>query len=445
MANPQQPKYRNLLRLLWLVFPVIAAGHLLFSLLHYGFSPAGNNPGFELVGGNRQPTFHDLKWVLSFSACEGDLRELLTSNTPCLGYGDPQYPVLPILMGRWIGLGPQDAGWIGILSGVGVMAVLAHVCWLCTRETRTWSIIITMMWLSFPLQFLLERGNLDSIIFLLTALFCLMVWQRGWASVLFANAIAALTVTFKIYPVLTVIGWLIYSIKAPMAKQRKRSLAWSLLLTTPISLLFTYLSFFSSKITTGAGGLYSHGLTAIGYANTFLLSEFGYQLGRLSIRSLFVFKAVSLLIGFIYGMRWARNLALPKSPQPTKANTSLAHSYAQTLIMVTAAVGIGCYIISIGYDYRLVFILPLLGLIACNLQGNTSLRPKNRWFLALLLAASAYIFTLPFATGIDSRSIHFLELIDESILSPFLFAGLAAAWIQLLLPARTVNEQGREA
>jgi hypothetical protein len=414
---------------LWLLIPAIVGSYLLFSLLKYGISPLADNPGFALLGSNRIPGFYDLKWILSYSACEGSLRELLATNTSCFGFANPHYPALSILLGRWLGMGPQDAAWAGILSGVGVMAVLAHVSWLCTTRLLTWSVTISLLWLSFPLQFLLERGNIDSIIFLLTALFCLVVWQRGILSVVLANTIAGLAIAIKIYPVLGIIGWLIYSIRAPMNQKRKKSLTRSLLLTTPISLVFTYLSIFSpEKITTGWGGLNSHGLTAMGYTNTFLLDEFGYQLGKISIRALIVFKVMSLLIGITLGLASLKNISWPEKHKFSRANL-----YAKTLIMISSAIGVGCYFISIGYDYRLIFILPLFAVVVSNLLDNSSLTSKSRWFLALLATASIYIFALPVAHNIDSKTLRFMELLDESILSPFLFAGLIAVWIRLYL------------
>lgn len=434
------------LQLLWLAIPAAAGFYILYSLLHYSLSPPGNNPGFEWLGTNRIPGFYDMKWILSYSACKGDLRELLTTNAMCFGYSNPQYPVLSMQLGRWLGLGPTDAHWLGLVFGVSVMAILAHALWLFTTSIRTWSIALGLLWLSFPFQFLLERGNLDSIIFILMGLFSLVVWLPGTWSVLFANAIAGLSIALKMYPAIGFLAWLIYLPKALMTNQRKWWLVLSLALTVPVALVLSSLSLFSI-ITQGYGGMLSHGLTAIGYANMFLLNEFGPQLGRLSIWALYVLKALSIFIGLAYGLtclKSAKNLCWPRSYHHNTAHGSLLLNYVQTFVLITSAVGIGCYIASIGYDYRLIFILPLLGFVLANLQDHSTLPRSSRLFLSLLVVASAAIFILPFGSGMDVRTLRYLELIDECVLAPFLFSGLGAVWIHLFQTLPQVNSLPQE-
>ncbi|MEB3325248.1 MAG: hypothetical protein VKM17_07910 [Cyanobacteriota bacterium] len=99
--------------------------------------------------------------------------------------------------------------------------------------------------------------------------------------------------------------------------------------------------------------------------------------------------------------------------------------------MITSALGMGCYITTINYDYRLVFLFPLISLIISNLLDGRTLRPENKQFLTMLAGASAYILILPFTRSLALSSGTYLELIDEMIVAPFLFSGLAAIWINL--------------
>lgn len=413
---------------LWLAIPAAVGTYLLYSLLNYGLSAPGSESGFGLLGLNRVPAFNDVKWLLSFAACKGDIRSLITTNASCFGYKNPGYPALSMELARFLGWGPDDARWIGILSGTGLMAAMAHACWLCTANVRSWSIIVGLLGLSFPFQVVLERGNIDSVLFLLIALFGLAAWKPGPWSILLANVIAAFSISLKVYPAIASIAWMIYSIRTKMTSKRKRILAQSLLATTAASLLFTAFSIYS-RLAPASGGLRSHGLSAIGYANVFLLNEFGFTLGRLAIYALFLIKALSIFIGCSGGFLWGRQLAWPIFfRRPSKP---LLSQYINTLIMITSAVGIGCYIFSIGYDYRLIFLFPILTLIFSNLIDNPTLHSSNRRFLALLAAAASYIFYLPFATSLSLRTSTALEMVDEMILAPFLLSALAAIWIHL--------------
>lgn len=429
-AKPAKPTaMKSRLHLLWLILPTAVGTYLLYSLYTYGFSPNDKSNSFALLGSNRIAAFYDLRWILSYSACDGPIRELMQENTYCFGYTNPGYPALSMELGRWLGVGPNDTGWIGFASGAGVMATQAHACWLCTARIKSWSIIVALSWLSFPLQFLIERANLDTIIFLLISLFCLIVWLPGIWSVACANVIAAFSIALKVYPIFGITAWLVYSFKATMPQARKQMLARSLLLTLPASLLLTYLST-NTLLPAGTGAIASHGLKALGYANTFLLDEFGFELGRASIRALFALKAVSLITGSMAGLSLGKALTWP-SANRNKPNGPLRYSYIQTLVMVTSAIGLGCYFFSIGYDYRLTFFLPLLAFILANLLDNQSLPLKSKCFFALLMAASAYIFTLPMFAAANTTTNHFLELIDEIMLAPFLFTALSAVWINL--------------
>ncbi|MEB3325247.1 MAG: hypothetical protein VKM17_07905 [Cyanobacteriota bacterium] len=297
-----QEKRKSLHRtLLWLAFPSVVGAYLLCSLISYGWPGTISTKGFELLGSGRMPGFDDIKWLLSFSACEGNLQELISKNATCFDYNNPGYPTLSMELGRWLGLGPSHAGWLGLIGGAGVTTVLAHAFWLCTGNIRSWSIITGILGLSYPYQLLVERGNLDSVILLLVALFCLIIWLPGAESILLANVVTAFAIALKIYPAILTAAWLVYSLKAPMESRRKRILNLSLLATTAAALLFTFTTI-HGRMDSASGGLSSHGLTAIGYANMFLLREFGYTVGRIFIYSLYALKTLSILGGLWGGL-----------------------------------------------------------------------------------------------------------------------------------------------
>ncbi len=61
-----------------------------------------------------------------------------------------------------------------------------------SNSLRDWHILFTIVLLSFPVHTALDRGNIDTIVFLITAgfLFCFMQAKYGWAVVLLACAAA---------------------------------------------------------------------------------------------------------------------------------------------------------------------------------------------------------------------------------------------------------------
>ncbi|MBM5817781.1 MAG: hypothetical protein FJ083_14705 [Cyanobacteria bacterium K_Offshore_surface_m2_239] len=177
--------------LLWPIFPILSGIYLLYSLFTYAVLGRVAQGAFGMMGPTKIPGFYDLKWLLSFSACQGDIQELIASDARCFGYGNPMYPPLSIELGRQLGMSPNDANWVGLLFGLALITTIAHTCWLCTKNLRSWSIIVSLLSLTFPMQILLERGNIDTVLFLLLSLFCLSVWLPGIAAILLANIVNA--------------------------------------------------------------------------------------------------------------------------------------------------------------------------------------------------------------------------------------------------------------
>lgn len=116
------------------------------------------------------------------------------------------------------------------------------------------------------------------------------------------------------------------------------------------------------------------------------------------------------------------------------ATNQLARRYISSLILLTSAIEIGCYVLSIGYDHRFVFLFPFISLLVCNLIDNHTTTIASRRTILLVLFASCYVFALPFAAHNPALAEHrALELIDEMIMTPFLIACLGGIWIILFI------------
>ena len=122
-------------------------------------------------------------------------------------------------------------------------------------------------------------------------------------------------------------------------------------------------------------------------------------------------------------------------------NGSLADLYINTFIMISTTVGLGCYISNIGYDYRLIFLLPLIALVLSNLLDNSQLSPVRRQLLMVVAVAFLLVFYLPFFSFLDSDTLTSLEMVDEIIAAPFLFSCLGGFWINLFksLPSKVAS------
>ncbi len=425
--------------LLWPIFPFLSGIYLLYSLFTYAVLGRVAQGAFWMMGPTRIPGFYDLKWLLSFSACQGDIQELITSNARCFGYSNPMYPPLSIELGRLLGMSPNDANWVGLLFGLTLITTIAHTCWLCTTNLRSWSIIVSLLSLTFPMQILLERGNIDAVLFLLLSLFCLSVWLPGVVAILLANIVNAFSISLKLYPWIGTLGWLIYSIIAPMSTTRKRVLNLSLVCITTALAVYTASTMEITNVVS-SGGLGSHGLAAVGYLNAMVINTLGPGPGRIAIYSLIALKLLSVTGGLASGLVFGQKLALPRDMRGLP-NGSLADLYINTFIMISTTVGLGCYISNIGYDYRLIFLLPLIALVLSNLLDNSQLSPVRRQLLMVVAVAFLLVFYLPFFSFLDSDTLTSLEMVDEIIAAPFLFSCLGGFWINLFksLPSKVAS------
>jgi len=234
-------------------------------------------------------------------------------------------------------------------------------------------------------------------------------------------------------------GWLIYSIIAPMSTTRKRVLNLSLVFITAALVVYTASTMEITNVVS-SGGLGSHGLAAVGYLNAMVINTLGLGPGRIAIYSLIALKLLSATGGLASGLLFGKKLALSREMRGLP-NGSLADLYINTFIMISTTLGLGWYISNIGYDYRLIFLFPLIALMLSNLLDNPHLSPTRRQLLMVVAAAFMLVFYLPFFSFLDSDTLTSLEMVDEIIAAPFLFSCLGGFWINLFqsLPSKVAS------
>jgi hypothetical protein len=181
------------------------------------------------------------------------------------------------------------------------------------------------------------------------------------------------------------------------------------------------------------GGLGSHGLLAFGYMNIALVDFFGIDTARLLIRVLFVSKAVALLAGF--WLAYKANLSWVWS-RPNSLGHRLS-GFQWITLLAASSVWLGCYIFTINYDYRFLYLFPFIAYLAAlaAAPGRTGL--QTLWPSALILMMLIILF-FPWLqigyTELGMKSVKILEPLTEFVLIP-LFAGslfyflLANTWL----------------
>lgn len=424
----------------WLALALLAS--CLIYLLHgiFAYATAGSaseSGAFSLLHTWRIPAFYDLHWNLTVTECKIPFDVLATQQLKCNGFPWVGYPPLSLMIGKWLGLGVKDRSWIAVLSSLALIATICHQTWLATNTARSWALITAVALLSFPVQLLIERNNLDAVIYVLLALFCVTTWLPRHAGSLASSSVGIILTAFKIYPFFGITAWAITCLWNRSLRGRPRWLAL-LLLISQVAVLITVLVTLQSNMLIKAGQLGSHGLLALGYVNLPLIGAFGMAKARLLIKILFAIKAASLLAGLLLNLL----LIKPKdlSIATTHQHSALAQGFNYSTLIVMTATAIGCYITTINYDYRLVFLVPFLAAIATIVIGSSQLRPGKRILLASLLIGGLFMCYLPLLFGSTESPLAFkLELLDEMVVAPFVFGGSGA--LLLLLASKDITQQ----
>jgi hypothetical protein len=195
--------------------------------------------------------------------------------------------------------------------------------------------------------------------------------------------------------------------------------------------------------TVASGGLASHGLLALGFLNNTIIDQFGLLSGRWIIRAFFVLKIISLVVGgcMAYRLRLSEILSKAISVHTSKySSTRLPADFFPSLVVSMTSVWLGCYFVTNSFDYRMIFLFPVLIFIARAIQLYPATRMmilQRRALICLLISMLAsmliqfvgYSFDDPF-TRICS------DAIAEFILIPFYASSLFVIILGMIIMAR---------
>ena len=410
--------------------------YYLYSAFSYGSKTEPEPAAFWMLRAWKIPSFYDLRWNLSVTDCAIPLDALAASNAKCNGFPWTGYPFLAFALGRWLGLSIGDLGWIGFISCMVMLATLGNQLWLITSGHKSCYLIIFLLLASFPVQILLERSNLDVIIYVLLSLFCLLTWLQSTLGLVSSTSLGIILTALKIYPFFGIIYWSLswFFNKTTSKIQKNLSL---ILISTQIITFIYIMATLKSNVLIKEGQLGSHGLLAMGYINVISIKLYGLQIARVFIKAMTSLKLISLLLGTILSFKFNRHTPLKISASNSLSIRSCNYIYAVVVIMTS--IGILGYVTAINYDYRLIFFLPAVAVLAANLASNPLLVARQRLLLGATLLMATYCLFLPLIfNSAASNNVFYLELIDEMMAAPF-FIGYTTSFLFMLTSNQTFN------
>jgi hypothetical protein len=435
----------------WLGFVVLLSGiiYISSSLLFYSLGgPYSQGKGFQLLGTMRMPTYADLRWVTATSDCGVVLDALYQGNAVgCDAFGRKGigYPPMSIWLFR---LFQFQAGWTDLLAlftGFAFLATSGFMLMKINKNTGVSMLISGLLLWGYPVQLGLERMNIDVLVYILVALNCYLLSSTSmpWRGFLSLPLITA-TVGMKIFPLFGYIG-LLFTAK-PIAKRgfpnvRLGKLDASIILVgctigiltaTPILLGNDVLP--AGSVSAGDGGIGSHGLKAFGFMNQKLLDLYGLEPARITIKALFFLKLLSLGLGatVTFFLRIAHDV---KRLIENYLNPNTRNFIYYILITMTC-MWIGCYVTTISYDYRLIFLFPFIAILAQLTASQVAAKSAKLYWTALVAGMTVIpgIFTTLFIAK-SPGSLHVFvghEVVIEFIMLPIVAGTATALMIQLL-------------
>ena len=339
--------------------------------------------------GNVADAWHLLR-IPSLSPLFADTRGL-THSIDCLlagqdpyktGSFDPwhrplNYPPIWLQL-RHLGVTSRSSNLIGTM-----LAIITAVACLVLFRAKTWpsALIIFFALTSRVTLFAVERGNIDQLIFALLIFgFFWIDLQRAELRSLFSGLLIGLLTVLKIYPVVTAIIFI----------HRKNGLMKVILTAT--------LSIAALVLTAGRR------LPAV-FANTprepdFSFGSFPFFLavGRHTLHAsapfLISHRAAAPLAAIILASL-SLGVALPFSDRLDQFLPRLDFDHARGRLAISGlAIFCFAFIFGASYDYRIMFLLPVVAWLTEDLNNNTSLRALPAAILILLLMWSPFRFSV---------------------------------------------------
>jgi len=356
------------------------------------------------VSGIRGGNFTDLGLVLRWSDCFNKVGSSVygVNDGKCGGY---MYGSALLRAFNLLGINAAQTKFWGIVGGVILCISLGFLAAFLVSQKVANPIVVGLALSSPPLWLLLERGNIDELIFLLVLISSFLLF-RGFD--LGAIAIIAITALFKFY---TLPLLLILAITSKSKKSRVIAIVAFLVVVPLIAIdLFKLQSDFPSTWFVSFGvpsiGLWINLIGEnLGLSWLHIEAPAGHALGL-------VIYVASIAILRIFTNSTSENLVVLDYQKTEKKEID-------TLFLILGSVFIICYLLGMNLDYRLIFVA-ISGLALVGKTQQASLRKKLQYLLIAALWLSCFSFGLQNLSYFLYMLIQFIGDIVLGIFTAFL-------------------------
>ena len=421
---------------------------LFLCLLYLGISiqryisNSGLSSAFPLLGDQRVRPFSDLRWVAVVASCGTKYQELYKANLAnCVSYGygagggypDAGYPPMSSWLLSLSGFSENSLNLIALGGIIILVVILLFSCRFAFAYSWAWAATMAALLMSFPLQHLLEKANIDIFVYTLLAAVAYTAQLDKPIFLIASFVFTFMPISLKIFPAPGVCAWaLIPSVLRGNRAwiMRKRSIY--AVMAGVFAGLALSIPWFPIGSMNAMGDMRSYGLLAIGYINNTIIDLVGLDAARWVLRSFIVSKALFLSVGtyscFVAKAdRAVESFFLSKSETPRKAK--FLHSYF-TLFSWT---WLFSYAVTISYNHRLVFLFPAIILLACLLSGNDKLTTWQLRVLSTALVCSAIALYFPIIHELFLKNMLRLSTFIDLGIELFIFPLLAGIVLVLLI------------
>lgn len=312
----------------------------------YGLIYIQNWPSLRSAGIKGDNDFGDLQIVLTASDCfrfSGSDIYKLTEGTCSYNYGESLLIFLNLL-----GIRGDATSFVGIFLVVfTIFCFLELLRVLQPKPTVLLQVIAFISFTSPPIQLLFERGNIDALIFDLLCL-ALIAFSRRWQTTSLFLLSAAATFKFYSLPSLSAIGLFL---------DRTRGQFLRYIFVVVVSAVFI-----AGDLIKVLGGFSIPNPWGVAFGSSIFghflddYSRLDFTRFQLTIIGLAVVSACLLFVLFIEKTTLVLDSIRDEIIKLSLLETSTLWVFGTTVL--------GCYLLTMNYDYRLIFLIPMVCLLA---------------------------------------------------------------------------------
>jgi hypothetical protein len=411
----QSDKRRGTTFFLSIIVFILSLAYTLFSLYSYSF-PSLGLPAFLRIP-RIIPGYADLRQLTYTSGCNETFSDLLSGAVICDPWDRPfNYPWLSLKVLRLLGVSADTTEFLGGLLGLFSIAITLIFIFSILKSPAIGLWLSSILLLSFPFQFALERGNYELIVFCGSLMIPFVLFSPWFSRFLAARGVVAALLSFsvtvlKIHPVAGLAPWAL-----------GLAITWPEKKATWIPILILILSSLGIIIQIGdiplmlANTPNSDGWLGFGLLASYQ-SKRGNSFGFLVtlVKIIIIFVSAKYFIG--------RSLKLIYVFKPY----SKLEEYSRQSSLLFSIMFLAIWIISKSWDYRLIFIF---GIVPFFINKYSSLNPHQKIILKLVGCGTIFVLFEGYAAGgltdYGARIGRLLGFISNVAVQPVLIGFLVA-------------------